>query len=191
MRCDFSRFWALAFFALLAACGEDKPPVAMTNTTPPDVQRVLDQDELRSIATGLDDAVDRKDWDKALTYFDEELDVDFSTLGGRPGRIPKSGLVNNWKGALTAEKQSFHLRGDAVVSITGDTATMLSHGYAWNRLPARKGDDLWEVWGVYEHRFVRVDGGAWKINGMKFVKTHERGNPAVRAAAATPEQEQP
>jgi hypothetical protein len=182
-------FASLLLFAL-AACGEDKPPQALTNTTPPDVQRVLDQDELRSIATGMDDAVDRKDWDQTLSYFDEEVDVDFSSLGGRPGRIPKAGLIGNWKAALTSEKQSFHLRGDAVVTISGDTATMLSHGYTWNRLTTRKTNDLWEVWGVYEHRFIRTDTG-WKINGLKYVKTYERGDPSVRAAAATGEQEQP
>jgi SnoaL-like domain len=183
-----ARLFALFALATLTACGSPPPPQAME--TPPEVQRALDQNELLSIATGLDDAVDRKDWTQTLGYFDEEVDVDFTSLGGQPGRIPKAGLVGNWKAALTAEKQSFHLRGDSVVKITGDSATMLSHGYAWNRLTTRKTNDLWEVWGVYEHRFIRTDG-IWKINGLKFVKTYERGDPSVRAAAATPENEQP
>ena len=163
----------------LAACS--RPPEAAP-ATPPEVQRLLDEAAIVKIAAALDDAVDRKDWAAARTYFEDEVDVDFSSLGGTPSRITATGLVGNWQTALTPEKQSFHLRGDGVATIANDSATLVSHGYAWNRLTTRIGDDLWEVWGVYEYRFARSPQG-WRISGMKFVKTHERGNPSVRSGA--------
>jgi SnoaL-like domain len=164
----------------LAACS--RPPEETAQETPPEVQRLLDENEIVKIAAALDGAVDRKDWALARSFFEDEVEVDFSSLGGAPSRISAAALVGNWQTALTPEKQSFHLRGDATVDITGDTATMTSHGYAWNRLTTRKANDLWEVWGVYEHRFTRTAQG-WRIGGMKFVKTYERGDPAVRSGA--------
>lgn len=163
----------------LTACS--RPPEVVP-TTPPEVQALLDQAEIIKLAAALDDAVDRKDWGAARACFEDEVDVDFSSLGGTPSRITATGLVGNWQTALTPEKQSFHLRGDPVVTISGDTATLVSHGYAWNRRSDRDRGDLWEVWGVYEHKFARTPQG-WRINGMKFVKTHERGDPSVRSGA--------
>jgi hypothetical protein len=162
----------------LGACSRPPDPAP---TITPQVQHLIDEAEIVRIAAALDDAVDRKDWTAARTYFEEEVDVDFSSLGGTPSRITASGLVGNWQTTLTAEKQSFHLRGDGVVTITGDSATMVSHGYAWNRRTEGGRGDLWEVWGVYEHKFARTSG-QWRISGMKFVKTLERGDPTVREA---------
>ncbi|MEJ0022056.1 MAG: nuclear transport factor 2 family protein [Alphaproteobacteria bacterium] len=160
----------------LGACS--RPPDVAPSITP-EVQRLLDESEIVRIAAAVDDAVDRKDWNAARTYFEDEVDVDFSSLGGTPSRISASGLVGNWQTTLTAEKQSFHLRSDPIVTISGDSATMVSHGYAWNKRTDRDRGDLWEVWGVYEHKFARTPQG-WHITGMKFVKTMERGDPTVR-----------
>ncbi|HWA22947.1 MAG TPA: nuclear transport factor 2 family protein [Caulobacterales bacterium] len=174
------RAFLLGLTALaLAACS--RPPEAAP-ATPPEVQRLVDEAEIVKLAASLDDAVDRKDWAAARACFEDEVDVDFSSLGGTPSRITATGLVGNWQTALTPEKQSFHLRGDPVVTIAGDAATMVSHGYAWNKLTTAKGEPLWEVWGVYEHRFARSPQG-WRISGMKFVKTHERGDPSVRGGS--------
>jgi hypothetical protein len=167
--------------ACLAACESPPSPPPQETGPPPELQRLLDESAVTNIAASLDDAVDRKDWPAALALFDEEIDVDFSSLGGAPGRIAKSGLIENWKAALTPDKQSFHLGGDGVATITGDAATLMTHGYAWNRLTTRTRNDLWEVWGVYQYKFVRTPQG-WKINALKFVKTYERGDPDVRTA---------
>lgn len=173
-----------ALFALclsLAACGSPPPVAPPDPGPPPELQRLIDESAVTTLAAALDDAVDRKDWPAALALFDEEIDVDFSSLGGAPGRITKTGLIDNWKAALTPDKQSFHLGGDGVATVTGDTATLMTHGYAWNRLTTRTRNDLWEVWGVYQYKFARTPQG-WKINALKFVKTYERGDPEVRSA---------
>lgn len=167
---------------LLALAGCVRPPDSAPPAPPPEVQRLLDESEIVKLAAALDGAVDRKDWTAARTYFEDEVDVDFSSLGGTPSRITATGLVGNWQAALTPDKQSFHLRGDPVVTVEGDTATMTSPGYAWNRRIEGGRGDLWEVWGVYEHRFTRTQQG-WRISGMKFVKTFERGDPSVRSTS--------
>ena len=172
----------LVLLAGIAGCNREKAPVADAPPTAA-VQSLLDERDILGVMDGLDDAVDRKDWTTAQTYFDDDVDVDFSSLGGAPGRITGAGLVKNWQDALTNDKQSFHMRGGAMIAVKGDTAVVTSHGYAWTRMTTRPANnDLWEVWGVYEHRLVRKAGG-WRIDGLKFVKTYERGDPSIRAPA--------
>jgi hypothetical protein len=171
----------VAALALVAACTREAPPTAAEAGPSPEAQRLLDESEIRRLAAALDDAVDRKDWTQARLYFADEVDVDFSSLGGAPGRVRASEMVDNWQKTLTADKPSFHLRGGDIVSLNGDAATLSSHGYVWNRITSRKTNDLWEVWGVWEYSFARTPQG-WRISGLKFVKTYERGDPEIRTA---------
>jgi hypothetical protein len=168
---------ALLALVLLGACNQQAP----TQAPSPEVQRVVDEAELKRIANAIDDAVDRKDWVAARSFFTDQIDADFSTLGGTPSKIPADELIANWKAALPPLKSSFHQRGEATVTFKGDTAVMVSRGYAWNKLDTRAEDNLWEVWGVYEHHFVRTAQG-WKVSGFTFTKTNERGDPAIRTA---------
>ncbi len=149
-------------------------------------ETAIDVAEMTRIADAIDSAVDAKDWTLARSFFIDEITVDFSSLvGGEPATIPADGLIAGWSGNLTAEKESFHLRGNHRVTFDGDdAATMLSHGYAWNRmergaLEENGGNPLWEVWGSYQHGFTRTDDG-WKVNFMAFYATAERGNEFVR-----------
>ena len=67
--------------------------------------------------------------------------------------------------------ESFHLRSNHLVSFQGENASMVSHGYAWNKDGS---GGFWEVWGIYEHGFERTAEG-WRINRFVFRMTHERG----------------
>ncbi|WP_208351321.1 nuclear transport factor 2 family protein [Pseudaestuariivita rosea] len=149
-------------------------------------ETLVDHAEMIRIADAIDAAVDAKDWPLARSFFTDQITVDFTShVGGDPATIPADGLITGWSGNLTAEKTSFHLRGNHRITFTGDnSAVMLSHGYAWNRmergaLPENGSDPLWEVWGTYEHQFTREDD-QWKVSGMTFTATAERGNPFVR-----------
>ncbi len=150
------------------------------------VQTQTDVAEMTRIADAIDAAVDAKDWTQARGYFADTITVDFTSLvGGAPATIPADALIDGWSANLTDSKASFHLRGNHRVAFDGpDTATMHSHGYAWNRMdagadPANGGDPMWEVWGTYVHEFARSDAG-WKVTAMTFEMTAERGNPFVR-----------
>lgn len=150
------------------------------------VETVALHAELVRIADALDAAVDAKDWGLARSFFAEEVAVDFTSLvGGEPATIPSDSLIGAWSSNLTAEKTSFHLRGNHRITVDGSgKATMVSHGYAWNRmergaLPENGGDPMWEVWGAYEHVFEETDQG-WRLTGMSFFATAERGSEFVR-----------
>lgn len=153
---------------------------------PIDAANVATVAELVRIADALDAAVDVKAWDAARSLFTDEITVDFTSLvGGEPATIPADTLIAGWSTNLTDAKTSYHQRGNHLVSLNGpDSATMTSHGYAWNRMDAgadeaNGGNPLWEVWGVYTHGFERVDG-RWLADSMTLDVTHQRGNEYVR-----------
>ncbi|MEM1075734.1 MAG: nuclear transport factor 2 family protein [Pseudomonadota bacterium] len=179
------------FLASLVATSLATSPPALADAeaiagTPVSVGTLVAQAEMIRIADALDAAVDAKEWAIARSFFSDTIDVDFTSLaGGEPARIVADALVAGWAANLTEEKTSFHLRGNHRVTFEANgSATMQSHGYAWNRLergalPDNGNDALWEVWGTYAHRFVKTEDG-WKVNAMTFTATAQRGNPFVR-----------
>lgn len=143
----------------------------------------FDTMEVIRITNAIDVAVDRKDWAKARSFFADELRADFTSLtGGEPTVIKADDLIAGWKTNLGPAKTSLHIRGNHLVTISGDNATVYSHGYAWNKMEGN-GNPLWEVWGNYTHELRRTAEG-WKVTAFTFVMTHERGNMWVKTTPA-------
>lgn len=145
-------------------------------------ERIADELELMRVPTEIEIAVDRKDWARARSFFADQVRVDFTSLvGGQPATIPSDALMQGWSANLRGDKASLHIRGHALVTVSGDRATVHSNGYAWNRKPGAPdgSGDLWEVWGNYTHELQRTPQG-WRVVGFTFTMTHERGSMWVR-----------
>jgi ketosteroid isomerase-like protein len=139
-----------------------------------------DREAIRRVVDGIDDAVDRKDWEACRAFFADDLHVDFTSLaGGEPGPLAADDLVGAWRTNLFPGKPSFHLRTNHAVTVDGDRATCVSKGYALNALPRATGGGDWEVWGWYTHTLRRAPGG-WRCDGMSLEVVHARGNELVR-----------
>ena len=147
-----------------------------TPITPDTVATIAD---LVRIADGIDRAVDARDWGMARAFFADRLRVDFTDLSRQPAaEIAGDDLIAGWASNLRGAKTSFHQRSNHQVTLAGDRATMISAGYAWNRMDGY-GEPLWEIWGTYEHGFVRTAAG-WRCNAMALRVAHQRGNLLVR-----------
>ncbi len=147
---------------------------------PNNVQRLVDEAEIRNVVDGVDLATDAKDWELCRNYFTEEIFADFTSLaGGEAVRMPADDLVNAWRTNLYADKLSHHMRTNHRISLQGDGAEVFSKGYALNILKRDSGSDLWEVWGEYTHLLERTPEG-WRCSGMTFTVTHARGNEMAR-----------
>ncbi len=172
---------SLALFAAVAAApAMDAGSAKSAEAALLELQALINERAVIRIADRIDRAVDAQDWRLARSYFADSVAVDFSSLSGQPpATIPSDDLIAGWAANLKSSKTSLHLRTNHDVVIDGDHATLNSNGYAWNRMEGN-GDPLWEVWGTYEHRLTRGEGG-WKVDGFTFRATHERGNPWVKA----------
>lgn len=182
-----NRTFKTALASTAIALATSLPSVAETTAgTPITVETLVDHAEIIRVADTIDAAVDAKDWALARSLFTDDIHVDFTSLtGGAPATIPADALIAGWSANLTEEKASFHLRGNHRITFEPDgSATMVSHGYAWNQmergaLAENGGNALWEVWGTYEHSFIQTEAG-WRVDGMSFFATAERGNDFVR-----------
>ncbi len=110
----------------------------------PSTPEVLaDRAEIIAVVDGIDSAVDAKDWARARAHFTDEIDADFTSLaGGSPARIPADALIAGWRRNLHADKASHHMRSNHQVAVDGDSAVVLSKGYAFNKLAGGLGSDL-------------------------------------------------
>ncbi len=166
----------LAGVALMKVSPAEQPRAAAVT---PGVH-LADEREIVRVVDEIDNAVDAKDWKACRSYFQDEIDVDFSSLaGGSPSRMKADDLVGGWRRALYSDKKSHHMRSNHRVTINGDRAEVFSKGYAFNLLPSKTGSDLWEVWGDYRHTLQRT-GQGWKVSGMTLTVTYARGNEKAR-----------
>jgi hypothetical protein len=146
----------------------------------PRLGALLDERAIIAAADAIDHLVDVGDWRGAEALFAPRVRVDFTAFGApAPAELSAAELVGGWQRSRGTVKTAFHIRGNHLVRIDADRAVMTSHGYAWNRMPAwAPGQDLAEVWGIYEHRLLRTAGG-WRVDGFAFRPLHVRGNAEV------------
>src|SRR5262245_13237456 len=145
-----------------------------------------DEEAVRRLADELVLATDEKDWAGVRALFvGGPIVVDRSSLvGGGPVTITADDLVAGFRAGLHAGKASHHLAANYRVTIQGDTAELLAHGYAWNRVAALgPGADFWETWGDYRLSFRRERVG-WRITAFRYDSKMTRGNDTVRTHTA-------
>ncbi len=171
MKKNFIFVFFLLFFFSLNSYSQDNTLV---------IQKLLDEMEIKRIVDDIDNTCDAKEWQKCRSYFSDEVEVDFSSLvGGGPCKIKSDDLISAWTRGLFPEKQSFHIRTNHQITISGEQAEVFSKGYALNILAIKNGSDLWEVWGNYIHKLKKTNDG-WKVTAMKFTVVYARGNEKVR-----------
>lgn len=148
---------------------------------------LIDERDIRSLADALFTMTDAKQWELAAALFvDEPLCVDISSLiGGEPVTMRASDLFDGFRKNLFDEKASHHMAGNYRVSLNGDTAELTAHGCAWNLLPTRDGDSLWETWGTY-HFLVKRTSRGWRLASFSYFAKYNRGNASVRLATKGP-----
>lgn len=150
-----------------------------------DDRRRVAEAELRRVADTLDHAVDTKDWPLARRQFADRVRLDMTSLGGPSAtEFAADDVVAGWQRAFQGGKTSLHFRTNHLATMEGRrAATLVSHGYAWNRLPDGQ---LWEVWGTYSYRVTWERKAGWRIADFAFTARHERGDRAVATTVLDP-----
>ena len=85
--------------------------------------------------------------------------------------------------ASPPDKRTYHSRSNVFTRIFGASATMEARSYGWNECAAFE-PPVYEVWGVMNYEFLRVDG-RWLISVVRMRKWREAGNRAVNEHSGT------
>lgn len=128
---------------------------------------------------------DEKKWDERVTYFTDELTIDFG--GVKPSQTIKASALMDWARVAYELVDTLHMSTNLDVQLNGERATSFSYGHA--RHQRTDTGDYWHIYARYEHSYARTRHG-WKITRIKMTPVFQEGNPKLLeesfAAASKP-----
>lgn len=151
------------------------------------LQWLLDRAEAVDVVYRYATSIDTRDWDLHRSIFTDEMESDFSSLGGGEGPQPTSMTADAWVDGLKALMPGFaatqHSMTNPRVAIDGDVATVQMYMQAEHLLVHDDGQpEFWSIGGYYTDDLVR-SGETWKIRKVRLTVTWQRGDQAIMATA--------
>jgi SnoaL-like domain len=158
--------------------------VSAQQPTPVTAQSASDRASIIDAINAVGMWADRKDFVKLRSLFADTVAMDYTSLaGGSPVTVKADDLMKGWEAGLKPFRTQ-HMIASHLVTINGNTAESLSNVHAIHYVPNELGISNWQVYGYYEHKFVRTSAG-WKVTALKINKTMADGNAALSGLAAT------
>lgn len=143
-------------------------------------ERAAISDVVIAYATGLD----RGDWSLYRSIFTDEIEMDFASVGLRPGVYQADDWVRDARTLFAGFQATQHTSTNHVHDIRGDRATCVSSMQAEHFVEPEPGTEAdgdatrWTIGGYYTNELVRTDAG-WKLCKITLTVTWSRGNPEV------------
>ncbi|MBI2764409.1 MAG: nuclear transport factor 2 family protein [Chloroflexi bacterium] len=142
------------------------------------VQQLWDRaaisDVVHRYATGLD----THNWPLLRSIFTDEIEMDFASIGMRPGRMTADSWVESARVLFAGFDATQHLSANHVHDIRGDEATCTSYMRAEHFVLNNEGENYYTMGGYYTNELVRTPEG-WKLRGVTLTVTWNRGNRHV------------
>ncbi|MDE0943081.1 MAG: nuclear transport factor 2 family protein [Alphaproteobacteria bacterium] len=150
------------------------------NDTDAKVQLLLDRADISQVLYTYATGVDTRDFDLLASCFTEDLEADFRSFGSR--EIIKG--RDNWlpiiRGTIEGLDATQHLTGNHVITVDGDSATLVAYLQALHRLDTARSDPEYTIGGYYTCDMVRGDdsrhNGGWRMRRYSLQVTWHRGN---------------
>jgi hypothetical protein len=152
----------------------------------PALQLLLDRaaisDTVIAYATGLD----RRDWVLYRSIFTDALEMEFSSVGIKPGAYSADAWVRSAQRLFAGFSATQHTSTNHVHDIRGDAATCVSSMQAEHFVAAgpdiAAGAERWTIGGYYVNGLVRTPAG-WKLRSVALHVNWTSGNPEVSRVA--------
>ncbi|HLZ69406.1 MAG TPA: nuclear transport factor 2 family protein [Dehalococcoidia bacterium] len=141
--------------------------------------RAAISDVLHRYATGLD----MRDFALLRSIFTDEIEMDYSSIGMKPGRMMADDWVESARVLFAGFDATQHLSANHVHVIRGDEATCTSYMRAEHFVLNSEGENYYTMGGCYTNRLIRTPDG-WKLCGVTLTVTWNRGNRHVLRLAA-------
>jgi len=141
------------------------------------LQALIDRNTVIDAVTAYAMALDARDWARFQSLFEEEVEIDYSALGGTHAVLTAAGWTGRCR-VLGGFDATHHKVSNFVVALEGDRAMVTAYVDAAHFI-TRKGRVLAAfACGTYRHHLTRR-GEGWRIWRCVFTLT---GHPGGRAA---------
>lgn len=152
----------------------------------PDLKLLLDRAAISDVVYAYATGLDRRDWTLYRSIFSDEIEMDFESVGIKPGVYAADDWVRDARRLFAGFEATQHTSTNHVHDVRGDTATCISSMQAEHFVTPGPGDppvaDRWTIGGYYTNELVRTAGG-WKLCKLTLTVTWTRGNPEVSRIA--------
>ena len=150
-----------------------------TRMTPTEqLQYLTDRAEISDVVNRYATGLDTHNWVLLRSIFLDEIDMDFSSVHMKPGRMNADAWVESARVLFAGFDATQHLSANHVHDIRGDEATCTSYMRAEHFVINNEGENYYTMGGYYVNQLVRTPDG-WKLSGVNLNVTWNRGNRNV------------
>ena len=141
-----------------------------------DLKQLLDRAAITDIVNCYATGLDRRNWALLRSIFTDEIDMEFSSVGMKPGTYAADRWVRNAEVLFAGFGPTQHTFTNHAVKVDGDRANtqvyMQAEHFIVDDAPEQ---NRWTIGGYYTHDLVRLAAG-WRIKGMALHMTWQTGN---------------
>ncbi len=147
------------------------------------LQLLVDRAEISDVVHRYATGLDTHDWTLLRSILTDEIEMDFSSIGMRPGPVRADEWVESARVLFAGFDATQHLSANHVHDTQGDEATCTSYMRAEHFVLNSEGENYYTMGGYYTNRLVRTSAG-WKLRQVTLTVTWNRGNRHVLRLAA-------
>ena len=157
----------------------------MTTRSDRDLQRLVDESDLRDLIHRYALGLDTRDWELWRSIFTDDVVIDLSDYepDPPPRRLPIDRFLGYTQRLFAGFDATQHLIGTHRFAIHGDRATITAHMRAEHWLTSGQGTDRYTMYGTYTDDCVRTPDG-WRVSAVKLTLLREEGNRHLMRLAA-------
>ena len=153
-----------------------------------ELRSLLDRAAISAVVHAYATGLDRRDWTLYRSIFTDTIEMDFQSVGLRPGPYDADRWVADAKRLFAGFKATQHTSSNHVHDLRGDRATCISNMQAEHFVEREPGDgldggdDRWTIGGYYVNELVRTSEG-WTLAKVTLEVTWPTGNPGLSQIA--------
>jgi SnoaL-like domain len=142
----------------------------------PALQELLDRAAITDVVNRYATGLDRRDWPLLRSIFTDEIDMEYTSVGLKPGRYSADKWVRSSEVLFAGFGATQHTLSNHAITLHGDHAEavvyMRAEHFIEDLVPA---ENRWTIGGYYVASLSRVTAG-WKIHAMELRVTWQTGN---------------
>jgi len=141
-----------------------------------DLQQLLDRTAIVDVVNRYATGLDRRAWPLLRSIFSDEIDMEFSSVGMKPGRYSADRWVRSAEVLFAGFGPTQHTLTNHAVAVEGDKAETVVYMQAEHFIvDDAPEDNRWTIGGYYTHELLRSAEG-WRIHAMALHMTWQTGN---------------